>query len=101
MRLLFPRKRDELVRMAADIFVHSGKKAGDELSREEFDELLQSEDGECLGGSEVFPLLVCRVFPWQLPPVGDDSIPGRYRPLGDVGGNVHGLTKRKLRHRAR
>ncbi|CAK9079320.1 unnamed protein product [Durusdinium trenchii] len=41
--MISDQKRDELVRMAADIFVHSGKKAGDELSREEFDELLQSE----------------------------------------------------------
>ena len=43
------RKRDELVRMAADIFVHSGKTAGDELSREEFDDLLHSEAREADG----------------------------------------------------
>lgn len=38
-----PRKRNELVRMAAEIFVHTGRKAGDEISKEDFDQLLHSE----------------------------------------------------------
>lgn len=41
--MIADQKRDELVRMAADIFVQTGKKAGDELSKEEFDDLLHSE----------------------------------------------------------
>ncbi|CAJ1366428.1 unnamed protein product [Effrenium voratum] len=36
-------KRDELVRMAADIFVQTGKQAGSELSKAEFDQLVTTE----------------------------------------------------------
>jgi len=41
--MIAEQKRDELVRMAADIFVQTGKTAGDELSKDEFDDLLHSE----------------------------------------------------------
>ncbi|CAE7313974.1 Cacna1h [Symbiodinium natans] len=41
--MIAERKQHELVRMAADIFVQTGHKAGSELSPEEFDELVNTK----------------------------------------------------------
>lgn len=41
--MIAERKQNELVRMAADIFVHSGHKAGSELTPEEFDALVHTK----------------------------------------------------------
>ena len=81
------RKRDELVRMAADIFVQTGKQAGSELSKAEFDQLVTTEAGRrvgcrgALGESEVYTVFLAKP---QKGPIPQGFLSGN---LGDPNGS--------------